>query len=152
MAASAIITASCRYRANTSARAELHVVGAAELFLREVHLEGRLQFLAIPAECAQELFIVGAALVPFLEQARRDVDAFAVPALRDHVDLLAGLARIRLLRLFGVAQVEVAGHAIREGVDPKPLAVGSDRDIDRQRDLGRIADRSDLPGLPLARC
>src|SRR5262245_28353308 len=78
--------------------AELHVVGASEVLLREVDLEGRLQLLAVPGEAAQELLVVGAALVPVGEQRRGDVDALSVPALRDHVDLLAGDLLVGLLR------------------------------------------------------
>src|SRR5262249_52911985 len=44
--------------------AELHVVRTPELFLREVHLERLRQLLAVPPEAAQELLVVGAALVP----------------------------------------------------------------------------------------
>src|SRR6266481_6349997 len=71
-------------------RAELHVMRAPEVLLREVHLERRLQLLAVPGEAAQELLVVGAALVPVGEQRGGDVDALTVPALGDHVDLLAG--------------------------------------------------------------
>src|SRR6185503_16938848 len=114
-------------------RAELHVMGAAELLLREIDLEGRLQLLAVPGEAAQELLVVGAALVPVGEERRGDVDALAVPALRDHVDLLAGHLLVRLLRRPGIAEVEVARGAVHERVDPQPLAVAGDADVDGQR-------------------
>src|SRR5712692_4972567 len=92
--------------------AELHVVGAPEVLFREVHLEGRLQLLAVPGEAAQELLVVGAALVPVGEQRRRDVHALAVPALGDHVDLLAGDLRVRLLRGLRLRQIEIARGAV----------------------------------------
>src|SRR5262249_25470085 len=100
-------------------RAELHVMGAAELLLVEIDLEGRLELLAVPGKAAHELLVVGAALVPVREQRGGDVDARAVPALRDHVDLLAGDALVRLLGLLRVRQIEVAGLAVHERVDPE---------------------------------
>jgi hypothetical protein len=63
---------------------------------------------------------------------------------------LAGLHRVRLFRLLGVAEVEVARRAVHEGVDPQALAVGGDADVHRQRHLRRIADRRDVLGLPFA--
>src|SRR2546427_6301580 len=86
----------------------------------------------------------------FRSQRRGDVDAPAVPALRDHVDLLAGDLLVGLLRRLRVAQVEVARGAVHERVDPEALAVAGDADVHGQRDLGRIADRADFLGLPLA--
>src|SRR5215470_18127918 len=116
-------------------RAELHVVRAAQLLLVEVDLEGRLELLAIPGKRTHELLVVGAALVPVGEQGGRDVDARAVPALRDHVDLLAGDPLVGLFGLLRIREVEVAGLAVHERVDPEPGAVLVDADVDRQRDL-----------------
>src|SRR2546427_10249598 len=82
-------------------RSQLHMMGAAQFFPGEIHLEHLLQLLAVPGEPAQELLVIRAALVPVREQRRRDVDALAVPALRDHVDLLAGLLFVGLLGRFG---------------------------------------------------
>src|SRR5262245_16887398 len=130
--------------------AELHVVRAAELLLVEVHLERGRQGLAVPAERAHELLVVRAALVPVGEERGGDVDARAVPALRDHVDLLAGDALIGLLWLLGIRQIEVARLAVHERVDPEPGAVLVDGDVDRQRDLRGVVDGADLLGLPLA--
>src|SRR5207245_11424195 len=45
-------------------RAELHVMRPAKLLLVEVDLECRAELLAVPAEAADELLVVGAALVP----------------------------------------------------------------------------------------
>src|SRR5215510_15610425 len=105
-------------------RAELHVVGAAQLLLVEIDLEGRLELLAVPGKAAHELLVVRAALVPVREQRGGDVDARAVPALRDHVDLLAGGALVRLLGLLWVREIEVAGLAVHERVDPEAAAGG----------------------------
>src|SRR5438445_10770385 len=80
-------------------RAELHVVRAAELFLVEIDLEGRLELLAVPGEGAHELLVVGAALVPVRQVRRGDVNPRPVPALREHVQLLAVDLLVRLLRL-----------------------------------------------------
>src|SRR4029450_1397322 len=117
--------------------AELHVVRAAELLLVEVHLERGRQGLAVPAERAHELLVVRATLVPVGEERGCDVDARAVPALRDHVDLLAGDPLIGLLWLLGIRQVEVASLAVHERVDPEPRAVLVDGDVDWPRDLRR---------------
>src|SRR5207237_6686624 len=106
--------------------------------------------LTVPGEAAQELFVVLAPFVPVREERRRDVDALAVPALRDHVDLLAGDLRVRLLRRLGVAEVEVARGAVHERVDPQPLAVARDADVDRQRNLRGVADGADFLRLPRA--
>src|SRR5262249_5315957 len=131
-------------------RAELHVVRPAELLLVEIDLEGRLELLAVPGKAAHELLVVGAALVPVGEQRRGDVDPRAVPALRDHVDLLAGDPLVGLLGLLRVREIEVPRLAVHERVDPEPGAVLVDADVDRQRDLRRIADDGDLLGLPFA--
>src|SRR5207244_6940825 len=112
----------CRRRAQRL-RAELHVVGAAERRLGEIHLEDLFELLAVPDEAAQELLVLGTELVPVGQQRRGDVDAFAVPALRDHVDLLAGDLRVGLPRRLRVAQIEVARGSVHERVDPQPLAV-----------------------------
>src|SRR3989454_5958665 len=130
--------------------AQLHVMRAAELLLVEVDLEGGYQLLAVPAEAPHELLVVGAGLVPVREERGGDVDAGAVPALRDHVDLLAGDALVGLLRLLGIRQVEVAGLAVHERVDPEAGAVLVDADVHRQGDLGRVADDADFLRLPLA--
>src|SRR2546428_3276728 len=110
-------------------RAELHVMRAAELLLVEVDLEGGLELLAVPAEAAHELLVVRARLVPVGEERGGDVDARAVPALRDHVDLLAGDALVGLARLFAARQVEGAGLAVPEGADPHPRAALVDADV-----------------------
>src|SRR5262245_31962113 len=109
-------------------RAELHVVRPAKLLLVEVDLERRLELLAVPGKAAHELLVVGAALVPVGQERRGDVDAGAVPALRDHVDLLAGDLLVRLLGLLGVREVEVAGLAVHERIHPEPGAVLVDGD------------------------
>src|SRR5262245_56640753 len=83
-------------------RAELHVMGAAQVLLEEVHLEGRRQLLAVPAEAAHELLVVGARLIPVGQERGGYVHAGAVPALRDHVDLLAGDALVGLPGLLGI--------------------------------------------------
>src|SRR5882762_1349553 len=132
-------------------RAELHVMRPAELLLGEVDLERRRELLAVPLEAADELLVVGTALVPVGEERGGDVHACAVPALRNHVHLLAGHALVGLLGLLGVRDVEVPGLAVHERVHPEPGAVLVDTDVDRQRDLGRIADDGDLLRLPLAR-
>src|SRR5512145_778881 len=64
---------------------ELHVMGAAQVLLGEVDLEGRSELLAVPAEAAHELLVVGAPLVPVGQERGGDVHAGAIPALRDHV-------------------------------------------------------------------
>src|SRR5262249_18663784 len=132
-------------------RAKLHVMRPAQLFLVEVDLEGRLQLLAVPGKAPHELLVVGAALVPLREQRGGDVDARAIPALRDHVDLLAGDPLIGLLGLLGIGEIEIARLAVHERVDPEPGPVLVDADVDRQRNLRRIADDGDLLGLPFAR-
>src|SRR5262249_22688534 len=104
-------------------RAELHVMGAAQLLLVEIDLEGRPELLAGPGKAAHELLVIRAALVPVREQRGGDVDARAVPALRDHVDLLAGDALVRLLGLLRIREIEVAGLAVHERVDPEARAV-----------------------------
>src|SRR6185436_3832414 len=130
--------------------AELHVVRAPQLLLGEVHLERGRERLAVPPEGAQELLVVGARLVPVREQRRGDVDAGAVPALRDHVHLGARVLLVGLLRGLRVREVEVARHAVHERVHPEALAVLADADVDGQRDLRGVADGRDLLGLPLA--
>src|SRR5207249_1908766 len=62
-------------RAAQRLRAELHVVGAAELLLREIHREDLFELLAVPPEAAQELLVVRTDLVPVRQQRRGDVDA-----------------------------------------------------------------------------
>src|SRR5262245_48695756 len=131
-------------------RPELHVVRASELLLREVDLERRRQLLAVPGEATEELLVVRAALVPVREQRGGDVDPLAVPALRDHVDLLPGDLLVGLLRRLWIREIEVARLAVHERVDPESLAVAGDADVDRQRNLRRVADRRDLLRLPLA--
>src|SRR5258708_2615947 len=83
-------------------------MGPAELLFGEINLELLRQLLAVPREAAQELLVVYAPLVPVREQGRGDVHALPVPALRDHVDLLAGGLLVSLLRRLGVGQVEIA--------------------------------------------
>src|SRR4030095_8213314 len=111
--------------------AELHVMRASKLFLREIYIESRRQLLAIPIKCPQELLVVGTAFVPLRKQTGSDVDAFAVPRLADHVVLPSGLLRVRLLGRLRVREVEVTRHAVHKGVDPQSLAIGGDRNVDR---------------------
>ena len=141
---------SAAMRSPAGPRRELHVMRAAELRRLEVRFERQRELLAVPVEGAQELLVVRALLVPFRQQARRDVHALAVPALRDHVDLLAGLLRIGLDRMLGI-EIEVTGRAVHERIDPQPLAVRGYRDVHGQRNLRGIADRADFLRLPLAR-
>ena len=72
------------------------------------------ELLAVPGIGLQELLVVGALLVPVGEQRGGEIDAFTVPALRDHVDLRADLLRVDLLRRLGIAQIEETRRAIRE--------------------------------------
>src|ERR1700674_5256711 len=104
--------------------------------------------MAVPVEGAQELLVVRALLVPVRQQARRDVQPLAVPALRDHVDLAAGMLLIALLRVFRIGDIEVMRGAVHEGIDPQTPAIGGNGDINGQRNLRRITNRSDLPGSP----
>src|SRR5438477_665854 len=129
--------------------AELHVVGAPQLLLGEIDLECRRQLLAVPLEPAHELLVVLALLVPVGEQRRGDVDALPIPALRDHVDLLAGDLLVRLHGLGRVGQIEVARLAVHERVDPQALPVSADADVDGERDLRRVANVRDGLRLPL---
>ena len=76
--------------------------GRPSLRLREVDGEERRELLAVPAVGLQELLVVLALLVPVREQRRREVDALAVPGLRDHVHLRADLLLVHdLLRVLG---------------------------------------------------
>src|SRR6185436_14940296 len=102
-------------------RAELDVMRAPELLLVEVDLERLPELIAVPAEAAQELLVVVAGLVPVRQQRGGDVDALAVPALRDHVDLLAGDLLVGLLRMLRIGEIEVARLAVHERVDPQAL-------------------------------
>src|SRR5258708_26185637 len=96
------------------ARAELHMMGPAELCLVEIDCPLLLQLFAVPAEKLQELLVVGAFLVPICEQGGSDIDPFPVPALGHHVDLRPGVRRIGFLGGFRVRQIEVMGHSVHE--------------------------------------
>ena len=110
---------------------KLHVMGATKFFLVEVDAPLLLEFLAVPAEQFEKLFVISAFFVPIGQQATGDVDALAIPALADHVDLFSGGLFIHLLGRFRIGQVEQACLSVHEGIDPKTLAIGSDRDINR---------------------
>src|SRR5882724_1874663 len=122
-------------------RREFHMVRPAELLLREVDLERTSERMPVPSVGTQYLLIVRAGFIPLRQQAGGDIDTLAVPALRHHVDLPTRVFLVRFLRMLGVREVEVMGHAVHEGVDPEPFAVGCDGDIDRQGDFGRLSDR-----------
>src|SRR6202011_4462026 len=69
---------------------KLHMMRAAELFGKKIDLEFELQLLAVPVVGTQDLLVVGALLVPMFQQRGGDIDALSIPALGNHVDLLAG--------------------------------------------------------------
>src|ERR1700722_4461942 len=112
-------------------RREFHMVGPSEPLLGEVDFERIGERMAVPSIAAQYLLIIRAGFIPLRQQAGGDVDTLAVPALRYHVDLPTRVLLVGFLRMLGVREVEVVSHAVHEGVDPEPFAVGCDGNIDR---------------------
>src|SRR5271170_7348599 len=98
----------------------------AEPLLAEVDLERRCEFMAIPMKCAQELLVVLALFVPLRQQARSDVDAAAIPTLRHHVHLAAGVFAVGLARMRRVRQIKVVRRAVHEGIYPQTPCICSD--------------------------
>jgi hypothetical protein len=81
---------------------ELHVVRPAKFLFRKIDGEGGRQRAAIPVIRANELLIVRALLVPARQQARGQVHALAIPALRHHVHLAARVQLVGFLRLLRI--------------------------------------------------
>src|SRR4051812_18135144 len=77
---------------------QFHMVRTTELFLNEINFPLLFQFLAVPAIELEELLVIRPFLVPVGEQAAGDVYTLAIPALTDHIDLLAGRFFVYLLR------------------------------------------------------
>src|ERR1700730_19077693 len=80
---------------------EFHVMRAAEFFSQKINLEFLRQILAVPIISAQHLFILGPSLVPIRKERGGNINALSVPALRNHIDLLAGDLLVDLHRFCG---------------------------------------------------
>src|SRR5947207_12245554 len=72
-------------------RAKEHVMRATEFQCVEIEVETWFQFFTVPGVTAQELLVVFSLFVPSGQKRAGEIETFAVPALRDHVDLLADL-------------------------------------------------------------
>jgi hypothetical protein len=71
--------------------------------------------MAVPMECAQELFVILALFVPHRQQARRDIDAATTPALRHHVHLATGVLAVGFPRMIVAQTVLPQLATIRRG-------------------------------------
>src|SRR3984893_3010074 len=97
---------------------KFHVMRAAELFGKKIDLEFELQILAVPLISAQELLVIVALLVPMFQQRRGDIDALSIPALRNHVDLLACDFLVDRHWLRWIGNVEQMGGAVHKSIHP----------------------------------
>src|SRR5262245_29363491 len=104
---------------------------ATQLERSEIDVEFRFQLLAIPRVSAKELFVVLTALVPVCQQRAGEIEPFAIPALRNHVNLPADLLLINLMRILRIRDVEHAALAIAEAIDEQRLIVCADADVHR---------------------
>ena len=94
------------------------------------------------------MLVVCARLVPIRQERAGVIDAFAVPALRNHVELRADLLLVDLLWLVRVRDVEYACGSVHEGVDEQSRVVGRETDVDRHRQLRGVTNFCYLLSLP----
>src|SRR5215471_2046136 len=121
---------------------------ASELERGEIKVKLRLQLLAVPGKSAKELFVVVAGFVPVRQQRAGEIQAFAVPALRNHVYLPADLLLVLLARLMRIRHVENAALTIAEAIHEQGLVIRADANVHRQHpalDLPNIRDFLCLP-------
>ena len=126
---------------------------AAEFQRGEIEIERRLQFFAVPGVTAEELLVVGAFLVPVREKRAGEVEPFPIPALRDHVDLLADLFLVNLFRFVRIGNVEDAALAVAEAIDKQCFVIGAQADVDGKHAAFHVTDRRDFlrPAIRLCR-
>src|SRR5580765_63938 len=106
----------------------------------EINVKARFQLFAVPGISAEKLFVVSAAFVPVRQQRAREVEAFAVPTLRNHVELTTDLFFINLLGLMGIRYVEDTALAIAEAIDEQGFVISADADVHQQHTAFDIAD------------
>ncbi len=121
-----------------------------QLFCIEINAETWNQLLAVPFKSFEVLLIVVSFLSQLASSRGGKVCPLTIPTLGDHVDLLANLSLVDLLRIERVTDVEQACLSIHEGVYPETCIVGRDRDVYRQWNLGRFTNVADCLGLPLS--
>src|SRR5690606_9484270 len=115
---------------------------AAELERGEIELEPLREPAAVPRVGAEELLIVLALLVPVSEQRAGEVEAFSVPALRDHVHLATDLLLGDQPRVERIAQIIDAADAVSDSVHEPRRVIRTQAHVDRNGHAGRIADRT----------
>ena len=79
--------------------------------------------MVVPTIGADELFIVVAGFVPLREQRARKVEAPAVPALRDHVELPSDLLFVDLARAMRVDKLTLAALEATLTGPPAPVSM-----------------------------
>jgi len=104
------------------ARSKKHVMRPAEFQLSKIQSKLRLQFLAVPRISTNKLLVIGAFLVPFLQERAGKIKSFSVPALATPCSPVCQSVSRNLFRLVRIRNIEHAALAVTKTINNNVLS------------------------------